>query len=110
LGKILFKEPNFYKCKIHKEIMGYAGVTIRTMPDSPTVNLEEIKNKIKEFVESEEGKIIEQKEEPIAFGLKAIVTKFKWDETKDSDKFNDKIAKSKNINSSQVVDVRRMVQ
>jgi translation elongation factor aEF-1 beta len=90
--------------------MGYAGVTIRTMPDSPTVNLEEIKGRIKELIEKEEGKIIDQKEEPVAFGLKAIVTKFKWDETKDSDKFNEKISKIKNINSSQVVDVRRMVQ
>ena len=90
--------------------MGYAGVTIRTMPESPTENLEEIKERIKELVEKEEGKIIEQKEEPVAFGLKAIVTRFQWDEAKDSDKFNDKVMKIKNVNSSQVIDVRRMVQ
>lgn len=90
--------------------MGYAGVTLKIMPESPTVNLETIKEKLKELVEEEGGEIIEHKEEPIAFGLKAIITKFKWDETKDSDQFNEKVMRIKNVNSSQIIDVRRMVQ
>lgn len=90
--------------------MGYAGVTIRTMPESPTVNLEDIKKEINKLVEKEEGKILDQKEELVAFGLKAIVTTFQWDEKKDSDKFNDQVSKIENVNSSQVIDVRRMVQ
>jgi translation elongation factor aEF-1 beta len=90
--------------------MGLAGITIRTMPDSPSANLEEIKDKIKSIVEKEEGKIIEHFEEPVAFGLKAIITRFKWDEKKESEKISEEVEKLEGINSCQVTDVRRMVQ
>ena len=65
--------------------MGLAGITIRTMPDSPSADLEALKASIKHIVESENGKIIDHVEEPVAFGLKAVITKFKWDETKESE-------------------------
>lgn len=90
--------------------MGLAGITIRTMPDSPSANLEEIKDKIRKIVENENGKIIEHLEEPVAFGLKAIISKFKWDETKESEKIAEQIGKIEGINSCQITDVRRMVQ
>jgi len=90
--------------------MGKAGITIKTMPTSPEVNLEEIKTKIQEVVESEEGKILEHNEEPVAFGLKAIVTRFQWDEQKESEEIVGKVESIENVNSCQVIDVRRMVQ
>ncbi len=90
--------------------MGLAGITIRTMPDSPEADLEALKRSIKHIVESENGKIIDHVEEPVAFGLKAVITKFKWDETKESEKIVELVEKLDGINSCQVTDVRRMVQ
>jgi elongation factor 1-beta len=90
--------------------MGIAGVTIRTMPESPEINLEVLKKRIEDLIIKENGKIIEQTEEPVAFGLKAIITRFTWDETKDSDTICEKVLKIENVNSSQVTDVRRMMQ
>jgi translation elongation factor aEF-1 beta len=90
--------------------MGLAGITIRTMPDSPSADLEALKEKLKGIVESEGGKIIDHVEEPVAFGLKAVITKFKWDETKESEKIVGMVEKLEGINSCQVTDVRRMVQ
>ena len=54
--------------------MGLAGITIRTMPDSPSADLEALKASIKHIVESENGKIIDHVEEPVAFGLKAVAS------------------------------------
>jgi len=90
--------------------MGVAGVTIKTMPESPSVNLEEIKEAINALILAEEGKILEHKEEPIAFGLKAIISSFKWNEQKDADMIMDRVQKIPNVSSCQVIDVRRMVQ
>ena len=47
--------------------MGIALITIKLMPSSPEVNLEEIKEKAKEVVEKGQGKNPRFEEEPIAF-------------------------------------------
>jgi elongation factor 1-beta len=48
--------------------MGSVAVIIRVMPDSPEVNLEELKGALKQKLPT----IQEIKEEPIGFGLKSL--------------------------------------
>jgi elongation factor 1-beta len=48
--------------------MGGVAVILRVMPESPEVNLEELKKALKQKLPS----IQEIKEEPIGFGLKAL--------------------------------------
>jgi elongation factor 1-beta len=48
--------------------MGGVAVILRVMPESPEVNLEELKKALKQKLPS----IQEMKEEPIGFGLKAL--------------------------------------
>jgi elongation factor 1-beta len=90
--------------------MGIAGVKIKVMPTSPDVNLEELQDKIKKIVEDKQGKNREYVEEPVAFGLKAVIAFFEWDEQNDSEEIANKITEIEEVNSAQVIDVRRLVQ
>jgi len=87
--------------------MGTVLIKIKLMPSSPEVNLEEIKEKAKTIVETEEGKKVRFEEEPIAFGLKALITFFALDESKDVEPIENKLKEIENINSAEIIDVRR---
>ena len=60
-------------------------IKIKIMPSSPDVDLENIKNSAKEIIESNNGMRSTFEEEPIAFGLKAIIALFAWPEEKELD-------------------------
>ena len=87
--------------------MGIALIKIKIMPTSPEVNLEELKNNIKEVIEQDQGKKINFNEEPIAFGLKAVIAGFELDESIELEKIEQDLKKIENINSVQVIDMRR---
>jgi elongation factor 1-beta len=87
--------------------MGIALIKIKIMPSSPEVNLEELKAKAKETIEKQQGKITNVNEEPIAFGLKAVIVSFELDESKELEMIENELKKIENINSVQVIDMRR---
>jgi len=87
--------------------MGIALITLKIMPSSPEANLEEIKTRAKEVIEKSEGKIGEFKEEPIAFGLKAVIVNFELDESKELEEIEESLKNIENVNSTQVTDMRR---
>ena len=87
--------------------MGTVLFKIKLMPSSPDVNLEEIKNKVKEIVETNKGKNPKFEEEPIAFGLKALMVYFDIDEEYEVETIEEHFRNIKNVNSVQVVDMRR---
>ena len=87
--------------------MGITLFKIKLMPSSPDVNLEEIKNKVKEIVEANKGKNPKFEEEPIAFGLKALIVYFDIDEEYEVETIEEHFRNIKNVNSVQVVDMRR---
>jgi len=90
--------------------MGIAGIKIKIMPTSPDVDLEKLKEEIKNIVTDNQGTNREYEEEPVAFGLKSITAFFEWDESNDSEKIVEKIQTLENVNSAQVIDIRRLVQ
>jgi len=80
----------------------------KIMPTSPEVDLEEIKINAKELIESKEGKNVLFEEEPVAFGLKAVIVTMALDEdTGDSEGINDALGQLENVSSSQIIDMRR---
>jgi elongation factor 1-beta len=87
--------------------MGIALIKIKIMPSSPEVNLEDIKTKSREVIEKSEGKITGFEEEPIAFGLKAVIVSFELDESKELGSIEEDLRKIENVNSVQVIDMRR---
>ncbi len=87
--------------------MGIVLVKIKIMPSSPEVDLEDIKKSAKEIIEKNNGKRTSFEEEPIAFGLKAVITSFDIDEETPIEPIEEKLKEIKNINSIEVVDMRR---
>jgi elongation factor 1-beta len=89
--------------------MGIAAVKIRILPTSPEVELENLKEKVKDLVEKKGGKNCNFEEEPIAFGLKAIIAFFAWPEQLDLEDLENSINKTEGVSSLQVIDMRRAV-
>jgi elongation factor 1-beta len=87
--------------------MGFALIKIRLMPISPEINLEEIKTKSEEIIRSLDGQNCSFQEEPIAFGLKAVIASFALDESKELEGIENKLEAIENVNSIQVIDMRR---
>jgi len=86
---------------------GIAAVIVKIMPSSVDTNLEEIKEKAKTALEAEGSQNISFEEEPIAFGLKAIMIKFAWPEEKDTDIIENNLSKIENVSSVSIEDYRR---
>jgi len=89
--------------------MGIAAVKIKLMPTSPDVNLEEIKKEAKESIEQKGGKNCSFEEELIAFGLKAVIAFFAWPEEKELENLEQALKKIENVNSVQIIDMRRAI-
>jgi len=89
--------------------MGIVAVKMKFMPSSLEANLEEIKNNIKKILENEDVKNPNLEEEPIAFGLKAIIATFGWPEEKELETLEKKFSEIENVNSVQLIDIRRAI-
>jgi elongation factor 1-beta len=87
---------------------GISGVKIKIMPTSPDVNLDEIEKNAKEIIETNGGFNKEYIQEPIAFGLKAIIAFFQWPEEKELEKVEEELEKIENVQSIQIIDMRKI--
>ncbi len=87
--------------------MGVALIKIKIMPTSPDVNLEEIKTKAQETIKKGKGEKINFAEEPVAFGLKAVIASFSQDESEKLDPIEEELKTIENVNSVQIIDMRR---
>ena len=87
--------------------MGIAGVKIRIMPTSPEVDLEKMKKTAKIIVERMGGKNCKFEEEPIAFGLRAIITFFAWPEELELESLEGFLSRMEGVSSVQTIDMRR---
>ena len=87
--------------------MGIAAVRMKIMPSSPEINLDEIINQAKKLIEGKSGKNVTFEVEPIAFGLKAILPFFAIDEKNDLSEIESELSQIENVNSVQIVDMRR---
>ena len=88
--------------------MGVALIRIKLMPSSPDVNLEEIKEKAKKIVENNKGARVSFEEQPIAFGLKAVIVGFEQNEDNgELEPMENALREIEDVNSVEVVDMRR---
>jgi len=87
--------------------MGTIAVKIKIMPASPATNLKKIEEEAKKILEKDGGKNPSFTEEPIAFGLKALILFFAWPEEKEIESLEQKFGKIKEVNSVQIIDMRR---
>jgi elongation factor 1-beta len=89
--------------------MGIAGIKIKIMPESPESNLEEITKKAKAIVVEKGGKNRGYEEEPIAFGLNAIIAFFELSEDKEPSEIEEALKTIDGVSSTQVIDMRRLI-
>ncbi len=87
---------------------GIAGIKIKIMPISPSVNLGKIEHEAKRIIELEGGINKKYEIEPIAFGLKAIIAFFQWPEEKEIEYLEERLRKIKDVQSVQTIDMRKM--
>lgn len=89
--------------------MAMAAVKIKLMPSSPEANLDEIQEKARKIIESNEGKNPKFEKQAIAFGLHSLTILFAWPEEKELDNLEAELKKIENVNSAGVEDIRRAV-
>ena len=89
--------------------MGIIAVKTKLMPSSVEANLEKIKEEAKILIEQKDGKNCKFEQEPIAFGLNAIIILFAWPEEQELEKLEEALKKVENVNSVQVIDIRRII-
>lgn len=89
--------------------MGTAVVKFKLMPISLEADLEKIKLEVNKILKKEgvQNPIFEEK--PIAFGLKAIETFFGWPEEKPLEELEEFLKSIKNVNSVELIDIRRAI-
>ncbi len=89
--------------------MANSILTIKVMPTSPDVNLEELEVRVKQAIVNYAGEGETKTEiEPVAFGLKALKIIFVVDEANGgTDNLEKEISDMEGVNSIEVVDVRR---
>ncbi len=80
---------------------------MKLMPESPDSDLARIQEQAKQTIEELKGQVINTEQEPIAFGLKAIIITFSIDETTDQDPFLEALEKIEEVSSAQIIDFRR---
>lgn len=88
--------------------MAHVIVTLKMMPESPDTDLARIQEEAKAKVTAYGGNVNEVKEEPVAFGLKAILIVFVMDESKGStDPLEEQLGTIEGVVSVEATDVRR---
>ena len=88
--------------------MAMVIVTMKIMPESPEVNLDELEGTVKEILTGFEANVMGVEKEPVGFGLVSLITKFSVDENKGStDPIEEKIAALENVASAEVTMVSR---
>jgi len=90
--------------------MATAGIQFKIMPDGLGTNLEQLKKKLKKATESfESGVFNDVKEEPIAFGLKALIVTIALSESEESDAVEKAFSEIKGVSSVELIDYRRAI-
>ncbi len=90
--------------------MATVGIQFKIMPKGIETDLEKLKTEIKTKVESfESGVFNEAKEEPIAFGLKALIVTIALSEDEESDTVEKSLSEIEGVSSVELIDYRRVV-
>jgi elongation factor 1-beta len=87
--------------------MGFTAVQMKLMPTSPEVDLKAIEKKAEEIINSMHKTQVRIEEEPIAFGLKAMILSFAWNDEVDIEVLEAKFQEIENVSSVEVLDIRK---
>ena len=86
---------------------GIVALIVKVMPSSPDVNLVELEEEALELLEKEGAQNISFTEEPIAFGLKAVMVKMAWPEERETELAVECLNSIEEVSAVDIVDYRR---
>ena len=89
--------------------MALCAVQFRVMPKSPEVDMIKLQNAIEQRLEEIGGILNKAEVQPVAFGLKCIIFIIGWKEELDPDLIETELAKIKDVESIEIIDVRRAI-
>ncbi len=89
--------------------MGSASIKYKIMPSSPEADIRKIESETKSLLEKEGVKAVNFEEQPVAFGLRALIVLFVWPEERPLEDIQEKMERIENVNSVQLLDIRRAV-
>ncbi|MCR4285119.1 MAG: elongation factor 1-beta [archaeon] len=90
--------------------MATAGIQFKIMPENLEIDLKELAKKIQEKIESfESGVFNSTEEQPIAFGLKALLVTFALSESEEVDSVENAIREIEGVSSIEMTDYRRAI-
>jgi elongation factor 1-beta len=85
-------------------------VSLRIMPKSPSINLEQVQEKATQKIKEFGGEVGKADIEPVAFGLKALILVFVMNESLGgTDSLEEAVQKISGVQSAEVTDVRRAI-
>lgn len=87
--------------------MATVVIIVKLMPESPSTNLQEMRNNAQEAMQKHGAKNISFEEKPVAFGLKSLHMKMDMPEEKGTDIVENELAKVQNVSSVTIEDYRR---
>lgn len=89
--------------------MSVAAVKIKLMPSSPATDLKKMEKDIASLLSKDGVKNPNFETQPVAFGLKALIVMFGWPEEKELDTLEEALGKIKDVNSVEILDIRRAI-
>ena len=89
--------------------MGTASVKIKIMPESPATNLKELEDQAGTVIRRRGGINPQFVEEPIAFGLKAVIASFEWPEERELEELEKELGTINDVKSAELKDIRRAI-
>lgn len=89
--------------------MGVIAVKIKLMPKSPETDMKKLEREVIGLLDKEKVQNPSFDIQPIAFGLKALIVMFGWPEDKELEPLEEKFGKIKEVNSVEVLDIRRAI-
>jgi len=90
--------------------MSTVGIQFKIMPEGIDVDFDKLRMNVRKVVESfESGVFNNAKEEPIAFGLKALIVTIALSEDEESDAIESALSKISGVSSVELIDYRRVV-
>ena len=87
--------------------MGFVVVQMKLMPDSPSADLKHIEKKAEEIIVSMHKTMVKIEEQPIAFGLSAILLSFAWNDEIETEKIETALSKIEHVSSVETTDIRK---
>ena len=84
-----------------------SAIQFKIMPEGLETDLKAIEEKIKTILEEMGGIFSGTEEQPIAFGLKALIVSFGYPEEKEIDEVGNKFGEIEGVSSTEMTDYRR---